>query len=131
VFQISDMITHLVSKFKTFCLPQGICIDESFTLWMGCLSFKQYLPLKSQFRIKTFEICKSCSGYLWFFIVYVRNETVFESTLISEDTIRTTTIVLKLSKPLNSEDFLFFVLYCNILKFMPQSSPYILHGYCI
>jgi hypothetical protein len=58
LFKIYPIIRHLNSKFHSLYLPQqDISVDESLTLWKGCLSFKQYLPLKSsQFRIKTFEL---------------------------------------------------------------------------
>jgi len=48
------MICHLNTKFQTLYLTnQNIAIDESLTLWKGCLSIRQYLPLKaSKFGIK-------------------------------------------------------------------------------
>lgn len=42
-------------KFLNLFLPgQNISVDESLILWTGCLSFKQYLPLKAaKFGVKT------------------------------------------------------------------------------
>jgi len=59
-------------KFQSLYLPnQNIAIDESLTLWKGCLSIRQYLPLKTtKFRIKTSELCESRTGYLWHFLVH-------------------------------------------------------------
>jgi hypothetical protein len=49
-----SIITHINSKFQILYLAhQDISVKELLTLWKGCLSFKQYLPLRlSQFRIK-------------------------------------------------------------------------------
>ena len=54
LFKIYCVICHLNIKFQTLYLPnQNIAIDESLKLWKGCLSIRQYLPLKaSKFGIK-------------------------------------------------------------------------------
>jgi hypothetical protein len=84
---------------------QDISIDESLTLWKGRLSFKQYLPLKaSKFGIKTCELCDAITGYLWSFLVCAGKGTEFNSSLITADTNKTTTIVLKLVEPLLKQD---------------------------
>jgi len=72
LFKIYPVICHLNIKFQTLYLPhQNIATDESLTLWKGHLSIRQYLPLKaSKFGMKTFELCKSRTGYLWCFLVY-------------------------------------------------------------
>ena len=89
-------------KFQTLYLPrQNIAIDESFTLWKGRLSLRQYLPLKaSKFGIKTFELCETRTGYLWCFLVYTGKITVLQSSLITPDTPKTASIVLELLEPL-------------------------------
>jgi len=67
------------------------------TLWEGCLSIRQYLPLKaSKFGIKTFELCESRTGYLWCFLVYTGKNIALESSLITPDTPKTAAVVLKL-----------------------------------
>jgi hypothetical protein len=50
------VLLHLNYKFQNlFLTGQNISVDESLTLWKGCLSFKQYLPLKTtEFVIKTY-----------------------------------------------------------------------------
>jgi hypothetical protein len=71
-FQNFSVIEHLNNKFQTLYLPkQNTAVDESLTLWKGHLSFGQYIPLKAaKFRIKTYELCESSSGYVWSFLVY-------------------------------------------------------------
>ena len=73
LIKIYPVVCHLNIKFQTLYLPnQNIAIDESLTLWKGRLSIRQYLPPKtSKFRIKTFELCKSRTGYLWCFLGYI------------------------------------------------------------
>ncbi|PNF14286.1 hypothetical protein B7P43_G07092, partial [Cryptotermes secundus] len=102
LFKIFPVIQHLNEKFQTLFYPgQNICIDESLTLWKGRLAFKMYLPLKaSKFGIKTYELCDSKSGYLWSFIVYTGSETQLNSSLIRENTNKTTSVVLHLVEPL-------------------------------
>ena len=72
LFNIYPVMCHLNIKFRTLYLPnQNIATDESLTLWKGHLSIRQYLPLKaSKFGIKTFKLCESRTGYLWFFLVW-------------------------------------------------------------
>jgi hypothetical protein len=55
LFKIFPVTLHLNSKLQELYLPnQDISVHESLTLWKGCLSFKEYLPLKaSKFGIKT------------------------------------------------------------------------------
>lgn len=36
----------------------------------GRLGWKQYIPKRSRFAIKTVELCDNKTGYLWNFIVY-------------------------------------------------------------
>jgi hypothetical protein len=102
LFKIFPVILHLNNKSQELYLPKKkISIDESLTLWKGRLSFKQYLPLKaSKFGIKTYELCDSTTGYLWYFLVYTGKDTKLDSPLITADTNKTTAIVLKLVEPL-------------------------------
>jgi hypothetical protein len=80
LFKIYPIMRHLNLKFQNLYLPQqDVSVDESLILWKSCLSFKQYLPLKSsQFAIKTSELCESNSGYLWSFRVYTGKDTILE-----------------------------------------------------
>ena len=102
LLKICPVICHLNIKFQTLYIPnQNIAIDESLTLWEGRLSIRQYLPLKaSKFRIKTFELCESKTGYLWCLLVYTGKNTVLQSSLITPDTPKTAAVVLKLLEPL-------------------------------
>lgn len=67
----------------------------------GCLSFRQYLPLKTDnFGIKTCELCKSSSGYLWSLVVYTGKNTYFQSSLVTQEMNKTMDTVLHLMEPL-------------------------------
>lgn len=100
LFKIYPVICHLNKKFQSLYLPnQNIAIDESLTLWTGCLSIRQYLQLKaSKFRIKTSEL--STTGYLWCFLVYTGKNTVLQLSLIIQDTPKTAAVVLELLEAL-------------------------------
>jgi len=100
LFKTYPVLCHLNLKFQT--LPnQNIATDESLTLWKGCLTIRQYLPLKaSKFGIKIFELCESRRGYLWCFLVHTGKSTVLQSSLITPDTPKTAAIVLELLEPL-------------------------------
>jgi len=96
LFKIYPVICHLNIKFQTLYLPnQNIASDESLTLWKGCLSIRQYLPLKaSKFRIKIFELRESRTGYLWCFLVYTGKNMVLQLSLITPDIPKTAAVVL-------------------------------------
>jgi hypothetical protein len=102
LFKIYPVMSYLNRKFQNLYTPdQNIATYESLTPWKGRLSFTQYIPLKtSKFGIKSYELCESSSGYLWFFIIYARRDTRFQSTLISEKKSRTAAVVLSLVEPL-------------------------------
>ena len=102
LFKISAVLSNLNTKFQSLHLPgQNIVIDESLTQWRGRLSFRQYIPLKSsKFGIKSYEVRKSSSGYLWSFIIYTGRDTVFQTAFISGDINKTATIVLSLVEAL-------------------------------
>jgi hypothetical protein len=70
-------------------------VSVTLTLPKGCISFKEYLQLKSsQFGLKTFATCESLSGYLWSSIFYTGNETIMDSRF--KNTPKATKIVIKL-----------------------------------
>jgi hypothetical protein len=72
LFKIFPVISHLNNKFQELYLPnQDISIDESLTLWKGCLSFKQHMPLKaSKFGIKTYELCDATRLFMVLHCIY-------------------------------------------------------------
>ena len=53
-----------------------------------------------KFGIKTFELCKSRTGYLWYLLAYTSKNTILQSSLITPDTPKTAAIVLELLEPL-------------------------------
>jgi len=98
LFKIYPVICYLKIKFQTLYLPnQNNATDETLTLWKGRLSISQYVPLRaSKFGIKTFELCKSRTGYLWCFPVYTGKITVLQLSLTTPDTPKTAAVVLEL-----------------------------------
>jgi hypothetical protein len=59
------------------------------------------MPLKaSKFGIKTYELCEAITGYLWSFLVYTDKDTKLDSPLITADTSKTSTTVLKVIQTL-------------------------------
>jgi hypothetical protein len=60
-------------------IPQSVMsVDESLMMWKGCLSWKVYISSKcTRFGIKSFEMCEPKSGYVWNFIIYTGQDTVF------------------------------------------------------
>jgi hypothetical protein len=75
-------------------------IDESVTLRIGRLSFRQHLSFKaSEFGIKSYEVCDGTTGYLSFLICVGKN-TKLDFPLITADANKTAAIVLKLVEPL-------------------------------
>ena len=58
----------------------NIAIDESLMLYKGRLGWVQYLPLKrARFGIKYYMLCESSSGYVWNFMIYTGQGTVFDN----------------------------------------------------
>jgi hypothetical protein len=65
------------------------------------MSFKQYLTLKaSKFGIKIYKQCDAVIGYFWSFLVYAGKDTELSSSMITLETSKTTTTLLKLLEPL-------------------------------
>ena len=102
LFKIYCVICNLNIKFLNLYLPnQNIATGESLTLWKGCLSIRQYLPLKaSKFGTKTFGLCETRTGYLWYFLVFTGKNTILQSSLITPDTLTTAAAVRKLLESL-------------------------------
>jgi hypothetical protein len=66
LFKIFPTPSHLNTILHNmFLLEQNTATDASQTLCKGCLFLRQYLLLKSsKFKINTYELCESTSGYL-------------------------------------------------------------------
>ncbi|KAL0830187.1 hypothetical protein ABMA28_003644 [Loxostege sticticalis] len=77
LFKIKPLLTHLNDKFQSLYTPaQNIALDESLLMWKGWLDFCQLIPNKAANRgIKTYEICKSQSGYLWRFEIHANKKS--------------------------------------------------------
>jgi hypothetical protein len=88
-FKSFPVISHLNNKFQELYLPN------------------QDMPLKaSKFGIKTYELCDTTTGYLWSFLVYTGKDTKLDSPLITADTSKTSTTVLKLVEPLMKQGWI-------------------------
>jgi hypothetical protein len=88
----------------------------------GTLSWKVYIPSKrARFCIKSFEFCETKSGYVWNFIIYTGQDTVFGKSLKSEPW--GSEVVLQLMAPLLNQG------YCiKMDKWF--SSPDLFHKLC-
>jgi hypothetical protein len=71
---------HLNAKFRSVYTPECyVPVDESLMTW------KVYIPSKrSRFGTKSFELCEAKSGYVWNFIIYTVQDTVFDESLKKE-----------------------------------------------
>jgi hypothetical protein len=79
----SPILDHLNAKFRNVYTPEcDVSVDESLTMWKGCLSWKVYILSKlAGFDIKLFELCEANSGYVWNFIIYTGQDTIFNRSL--------------------------------------------------
>jgi hypothetical protein len=79
LYKLKPILDHLNAKFKSAYTPEcDVSIDESMMMWKGHLSWKVYITSKrTKFGIKSFELCEAKSGYVWNFIIYTGQDTVF------------------------------------------------------
>ena len=78
-------------------LGRDISIDEALLLWMGTISWKQFIRTKpARFGIKTFALADACTGYLWNSIIFMRDDTMINQDL--NFTYQATNIVMSLAK---------------------------------
>jgi hypothetical protein len=63
------------------CTPEcDVSVDESLMVWKGHLSWKVYISSKrATFGRKSYESREAKVGYIWNFIIYLGQDTVFES----------------------------------------------------
>ncbi|XP_039752296.1 piggyBac transposable element-derived protein 4-like [Pararge aegeria] len=106
MYSLRPIIDHLYNKFQSYyVLSKDICIDESLTLWIARLKFKQYIRSKAaKFGIKTFELCESSTVYLWSFLVYTGKLDAVQGGIT-----KSTAIVLKLIRPLLNKGYRLFM----------------------
>ena len=80
LFKVRDIVESLVDRFKTVCISsENISIDEELSLYIGRLSFKQYIASKrARFGLKVFSLCED-SGYLWNSFVDLGKTTINEN----------------------------------------------------
>ena len=83
------VLEHMKNKFSSVYVPEKhISIDESLMLWKGRLSWKQYIPSKrARYGFKSYEICKSSSGYIWDFFVYTGKNTEYNPAYEQESSV--------------------------------------------
>jgi hypothetical protein len=62
-----------------------VSVDDSLMMWKGRLLWKVYSPSKrARLGIKSFRLCETKSGYIWNFIIYIGQDTVFDESLKNE-----------------------------------------------
>lgn len=68
---------YLKDKFlKTFQPKQSVSFGESFMNMRSCLSYIQFNPIKTRFRIKIYKVCDLGSGYCFVFKIYIEENKV-------------------------------------------------------
>jgi hypothetical protein len=91
-------------------------------MWKGRLSWKLYIPSKrARFGIKSFQLCEAKSGYIWNFIIYIGQDTIFEKSLKNEP--HGSKVVLQLKAPLLNQGY-------RVIMDNWFSSPDLFHKLC-
>ena len=74
--KIQPVWDYVSSKFSMLYTPkQDIAIDESLLLWKGRLMWKQsILTKRARFGVKSFLLCESESGYIYWSLLYTGKE---------------------------------------------------------
>jgi hypothetical protein len=65
-------------------IPQSVMCQlmSLLTMWKGRLPWKVYILSKlARFGIKSFELCEAKPGYVWNFITYTGQGTIFDESL--------------------------------------------------
>jgi hypothetical protein len=80
LYKLILVLDHLYAKFENVYTPEcDVSIDESLMIWKGRLSWKVYIRSKhDRFGIKLFQLCEAKSGYVWNFIAYIGQDTIFD-----------------------------------------------------
>ena len=106
LFKLWPILEYLKSKFASVYLPvQDVSVDESLMLWKGRLCWKQYIPMKrARYGIKSYELCKSSSGYIWNFFVYTGADTSYHPDYCNEPSMGSK-CVLTLAHPLLNKGY--------------------------
>jgi hypothetical protein len=94
LYKLKPILYHLNAKFRSVHTPEcDVSVEEYLMMW------KIYIPSKhARFGIKSFELCETKSGYVWNFIIYTGQDTVFGKFLKNEP--YSSKIVLQLMAPL-------------------------------
>ena len=72
LIKLHYVIEYLGTRFKAYyCLHEHVSIDEGTLKWKGRLLFRVYNPQKPiKYRIKTYVLADSLTGYCYQFIIY-------------------------------------------------------------
>jgi hypothetical protein len=105
LYKLKPIMDHLNAKFQSVYTPEcDVSVDKSLMMWKEHLSWKVYIPSKrARFGIKSFKLCEAKSGYVWNFIIYTGQATVFEESLKNEP--YGSKVVLKLMAPLLNQEY--------------------------
>jgi hypothetical protein len=84
--KLKPILDHLNAKFRGVYTPEcDVSVNESLMMWKGRLSWELYIPSKqARFGIKPFKVCEAKSGYVWNFIIYTGQDTVFDESQKNE-----------------------------------------------
>jgi hypothetical protein len=79
LYKVKLILDHSNTKFRSVYTPEcNVSVDESLMMWKGRLLWKVYIPSKrARFGIKSFELCEAKSSYVWNFIIYIGQYTIF------------------------------------------------------
>nr|CAD7423275.1 unnamed protein product [Timema monikensis] len=102
---LKPLLDQRNDKFRNVYTPEcDVSVDKLLMIWEGRLSWKVYIPLKhARFGMKSFELCESKSCYVWNFIIYVGNDTMFDDSLKHES--YGSKVVLELMTPLLNQGY--------------------------
>jgi hypothetical protein len=72
LYKVQPVFDYVNIKFSEVYTPaQNLTVDERLMLWKGSLGIIQFIRIKrARFRIKTFVLSESESGYIWNMTIY-------------------------------------------------------------
>jgi hypothetical protein len=86
LYKLRTKLDHLNAKIRNVYTPNcDVSVDECLIMWKGRLMWKVYISSKhARFCIKSFELYEAKSDYVWNFIIYIVQDTIFDKSLKNE-----------------------------------------------
>jgi hypothetical protein len=83
LYKLKPILDHLNAKFRSVYTPErDVSVDKSLIMWKGRLLWKVYIPSeRARFGVKSFELYGARPCYVWNFIIYTGQDTIFEESL--------------------------------------------------